>query len=156
MNPPIATANSDQSDFRSGAEEPSLVESLLRVVSTLRWDGVLPLIAPLFTILSLAFLPPGHPMAVVGTLFVPIGVALARAAVAQKQLDRAGNGLWRTFGLAIAIALLLVFEILSSFLGQVPAAPLVVWAVDGLLYPAYLLCICFALRPPSAGELERV
>ena len=105
-----------------------LMDRLLRVLSVMRWDGVLPLIAPMCTLLAMAFLPPGHPVAVVQTCIVPIVVALARAAAAQRQLDQAGNGLLRTFGLAIAIVLLLLFEMVSNLLGQLPGAPPPVWA----------------------------
>jgi len=142
--------NPDYSDFWTEAAEHPLIDRLFRIFSVMRWDGVLPFIAPCSTLLARVCLGPGHPVAVVGTLFVPIAVALARAALAQKQLDRAGNGLLRTFGLAIAIALLLLFEILSSALGLVPDAPLFVWGIAGSLYASYLMFIYFALRPASA------
>lgn len=152
MSQPTPTTNPGYFDFWTEAAEHPLIDRLFRVFSVMRWDGVLPFIAPCSTLLAGVFLGPGHPVAVVGTLFVPIAVALARAALAQKQLDRAGNGLLRTFGLAIAIALLLLFEILSSVLGQVPDAPLSVWGIAGLLYATYLLFIYFTLCPASASH----
>jgi hypothetical protein len=154
MSQQTRSTNWDQAAFGSEAADAPPIDRLRHIGSVMRWDGVLPLIAPLCTLFVLAFLPPGGPLGVLAVIIVPIVVALARAAVAQKQLDRAGNGLLRTFGLAIAIASLLLFEMLSSFLAQVPAAPLNDWGAAVFLYAAYLTFIYFALRPRPAAARD--
>lgn len=149
MSQPVSTYP-DSPDFWAEPAEHPLIDRLFRIWSVIRWDGVLPFVAPSCTLVAGVFFGPGDAIAALATVIVPIIVALARAHLAQEQLRRAGNGLLRTFGLAVAIVLLLLFEIASCMLGLVPGAPLQVWCGTGLLYVTYLLFIYFTLRPASA------
>jgi hypothetical protein len=82
-------------------------------------------------------------------LFAPIIVALVRAGIAQKQLERVcgyRGAFIRQLTLAIAIALLMVLEIATSVF-VLANAPLEFWGLAILLYAAYFACISFALRP---------
>jgi len=126
-----------------------------RSYSVLAWDGLLPVAAPMTTLIARAAFPPGHIVEVIVAIFVPMIVALVRAAIAQKQLNRACNGMptWsRTIALALAITLLLLFEIAAGIMTFGGGAPPEVSAIAVILYCAYLACISFSLRPAAAKE----
>jgi hypothetical protein len=114
----------------------------------LSWDGILPCISPICTLAANAA-PQGLVAVRVLAVLVPVGVALARAAIAQRQLDRVRVGeraLLRPFVLAFAIVLLLFLEIGTSLL-VLADAPLRFWGLAVIVYAAYFGCISYALRP---------
>jgi hypothetical protein len=132
----------------------------LRLPSLLNWDGLLPLIAPSSTML-VSLVPGWLGLGPLVAVFVPILVALARAAIAQRQIERAcgdGRTFLRQIVLAMAIVLLLFLEITTSAL-ILANAPLKFWAFAAIVYVAYFGCISYALRRPATlpvddGRLE--
>ncbi|HUE16696.1 MAG TPA: hypothetical protein VMR25_21150 [Planctomycetaceae bacterium] len=126
-----------------------------RPYSALAWDGLLPLGTPMSTLIARALFPPGHIVEVIAAICMPMIVALVRAAIAQKQLERACNGMptwFRTIALALAITLLLLFEIAAGIMTFGAGAPPEVSAIAVILYCAYLAGISFSLRPAAAEE----
>jgi hypothetical protein len=116
----------------------------------LRWDGVLPWVAAGVPLLMRVLFGKDHP-GVVLVLFVPIITALARAAIGYDQIAEVNRGRapWtRQVALAVAIAILFAFEIVSGVVvfadDTPPEALLVLFA----LYCAYLAMIWLALRKP--------
>jgi hypothetical protein len=114
------------------------------------WDGVLPWVAAAVPLLLSAVFGNDHP-GVVLALFVPILTALARAAIGYDQIAQVNHGRapWaRQVALAVAIAILFAFEIVSGVLAFSDDAPLEAWLVLFALYSAYLAMIWLALRKP--------
>lgn len=89
-------------------------------------------------------------------LCVPLMAALVRADLALGELRSTGSGrptLPRQLGLAFAIVLLFVFEILAGALACDPrGAPAEVRAIAGGLLLAYLVAIAAVMRPAPAPE----
>jgi hypothetical protein len=131
----------------------ALVDWFWRIPLLLRWDGVLPLLSPI-TVLSLSLLQ--FPRAVLGLLgtLVPVCVALARAALAQREIVRVCGDrgtLDRHFALAIAIILLLVLDVVTTILVMMNAG-MREWSLAALLYVGYVMFIAYALRLPRAVD----
>jgi hypothetical protein len=121
----------------------------------LRWDGILPWVAAGVPLLMRVLFGKDHP-GVVLVLFVPIITALARAAIGYDQIAEVngGNAPWtRQVALAVAIAILFAFEIVSGVVVFTDDAPLEAFLVLVALYGAYLAMIWLALRKPRV-ELE--
>ncbi len=123
-----------------------------RLPSTVGWDGLFPLVSPLCAYLSAQASP--FVQSVVVT-FVPMGVALARAKIGRRQIERAcGNGddTNRQLALGGAIVLLLALEVFTSIalLGK----PGESWERIALIYAGYMACISFALRRPKRKVAE--
>ena len=133
--------------------QSALVDWLWRIPLLLRWDGVLPLLSPI-TVLSLSLLQfPRVVLGLLGTL-VPVCVALARAALAQREIVRVCGDrgtLDRHFALAIAIILLLVLDVVTTILLMMNAG-LREWSLAALLYAGYVMLIAYALRPARVSE----
>jgi hypothetical protein len=124
-----------------------------RILVQRRWDGFLPLIAPVSVLISGAVLNGALNQIVV--VFVPIGVALARATIGKRELERVCGGppgVMRQIVLAMAIAWLLLLEAATGFCA-LANPPLIAWAVPVILYVIYFVTIYCALRPPI--RLER-
>ena len=114
------------------------------------WDGILPWVAAGVPMLLNALFGNDHP-GVVLVLFVPIMTALGRAAIGYDQIAQVNRGKapWlRQVALAVAIAILFAFEIVSGVLVFADDAPLEAWLVLFALYCSYLIMICLALRKP--------
>src|SRR5687767_13255029 len=93
------------------------------------WDGVLPWVAAAVPLLLSAVFGNDHPTVVLA-LFVPIMTALARAAIGYDQIAQVNRGKtpWtRQVALAVAIAILFAFEIVSGVLAFADDAPLEAW-----------------------------
>ena len=119
-------------------------------LAMLRWDGVLPWVAAAVPLLMRVLFGNDHP-GVVLVLFVPIVTALARAAIGYDQIAEVNRGRapWtRQVALAVAIAILFAFEIVSGVLVFSDDAPLEAWLVLFVLYGSYLVMIWLALRKP--------
>jgi hypothetical protein len=114
------------------------------------WDGILPWVAAAVPLLLSALFGNDHP-GVVLALFVPIMTALGRAAIGYDQIAKVNRGKapWlRQVALAIAIAILFAFEIVSGVMAFADDAPLEAWLVLSALYCSYLVMIWLALRKP--------
>jgi hypothetical protein len=125
-------------------------------LSVIGWDGVLPWLAAATPLVVKMAFPDGHPAEILPALFVPILTALARAAVGHDQIVRINHGSapWlRQIALAVAIAILFVFEIVSAVLVFADDAPAHAWLVPLGLYGLYLAVISFALSRPRSGVL---
>ena len=132
--------------------EYSLIKSQSprRPLAMLGWDGVLPWVAAAVPLLLSTLFGNNHP-AVVLALFVPIVTALARAAIGYDQIAQVNRGRapWaRQVALAVAIAILFAFEIVSGVLAFADDAPLEAWLTLFAVYCAYLAMIWLALRKP--------
>ncbi len=118
----------------------------------LGWDGLLPLVTPICTLISAQ--GPHFLQSVVVTI-VPMIVALVRAKIGQRQLVRTcgdGKNNNRQRAMGSAIVLLLFLEIVTSTL--VLGKPIMSWEGGALLYVGYLVCITYALRPPKPSLAE--
>jgi hypothetical protein len=128
---------------------------LRRIPATLGWDGLLPLVSPICTLISAQ--GPHFLQSVVVT-FVPMVVALVRAKIGRRQLVRAcgdDKNVNRQGALGIAIVLLLALEVVTSILVLDKRAPS--WGAFGeaaLLYLGYFACITYALRPPRIAVAD--
>ncbi|HEV8000855.1 MAG TPA: hypothetical protein VGP63_13310 [Planctomycetaceae bacterium] len=123
-----------------------------RLPSMLSWDGLLPLVSPVCTLIS-AQGP--HFLQSVAVTFVPMAVALVRAKIGRRQIVRAcgdGEDANRQLALGSAIVLLLFLEVVTSIL--VLGKPAMSWANVALLYVGYFACITYALRPPKPNVAE--
>jgi hypothetical protein len=117
------------------------------ILSALAWDSFLPFVVVLIpAFIALVF--PGREF--VAVLFGPICAAIFRASIAMRQLTAVCGGYpsWlRQTSLAVAISLLLVFELLAGVLVCAASVPLSAWAAAAALYLLYLAFILAALRP---------
>jgi len=123
-----------------------------RIPPMLSWDGLLPLVSPICTLIS-AQGP--HFLQSVAVSIVPMVVAFVRAKIGQRQLVRAcgdGEDANRQLALGSAIVLLLFLEVVTSTL--VLGKPIMSWAGAALLYVGYFVCISYALRPPKSNVAE--
>jgi hypothetical protein len=125
---------------------------LRRLPSLLKWDGLLPLVSPICTLISAqchAFVQS------CAAVFVPMVIAFVRTKVAQRQLVRAcgdGGDRNRQAALGSAIVLLLFLEVVTS--AQILGKPIMSWDAAALLYLGYLACITYALRPLKQSVAE--
>ena len=141
---------------RFDGEAPRLFRGPLAVVG---WDGVLPLVAAGAPLLISLVFPQDDAAAMLAVVMVPIVTALVRTMVGWDQIARICNGgaPWlRQVALAIAIVILLLFELCSAmliFAGGVPPEALLIPLV---LYCFYLVMISLALwRPRDESVTSR-
>jgi hypothetical protein len=138
----------------------ALAEWFWRIPLLLRWDGILPFLSPI-TVLSLSILQLPQAVIELFGVLVPIGVALGRAGIAQRQIGQVCGDrgtLDRQFSVAIAIILLLILDITSTIL-VIMNAGFREWAMAALLYVGYVGAISYALRRPRStapGDEERL
>lgn len=123
-----------------------------RGLTFLVWDGILPLVVATVPSLLLRRRGALEALGALAVLFVPMIAALIRCCVGSRQL-RATIGavsLRRQFGLAVAIILLLFFEIAANLIRCVPDIPREAWSIAASLYAAYLVVIWATFRPPAS------
>jgi hypothetical protein len=117
------------------------------ILSALAWDSFLPPVVVLLPAIFAVVLPGREFIAI---LFGPICAAIFRASIAMRQLTAVygSHPSWlRQTIVAIAISLLLIFELLAGVLVCAAGVPRWAWAVAAALYLVYLAFILAALRP---------
>lgn len=120
------------------------------VLSFVGWDGALPLAVVAAQFISRMLLVGADAAMIASIIVAPIIAALIRAQVGYQQIAENCGGTapaWRQIALALAIALLLAFEILWGALAAADGAPAAAWIVPVGCYLAYLVMIVLALRP---------
>jgi hypothetical protein len=123
------------------------------------WDGLLPVAVLLANIVPRHVLPNPNAWLIAGTSFVvPLVAALIRASAAQNQLrvacGREQPGVLRRLAVALAIVLLLLFEIAAGVMTWMNNVPNRHWMIAGAVYAAYVLVISAALAPPPPARSE--
>lgn len=122
-----------------------------RGLTFLVWDGILPLVVATVPSLLLRRRGALEALGALAVLFVPMIAALLRCGVGSRQLrvTIGAVSLRRHFGLAVAIILLLFFEITANLIRCVPDIPREAWGIAAGLYAAYLVVIWATFRPPA-------
>jgi len=120
------------------------------IATALCWDGLLPATAAgCLWYVKVAF-PKGHIAEVVAAALVPLGLALVRTSMAQRTLAQyfpTDIPLVRQLGIALAIIVLLVVEIMFGFQVFAPELHLLPAVVVGWL--VYFTLILAATVPPQ-------
>ena len=87
-----------------------------------------------------------------GIFEIPVRAFAARLGrIFEQRGDEQLTRLLRQAGMGIAIAILLLFEMLMGLLQAAPGAPLVAWGMAIGLYAIYLAVIVTALRPAAVA-----
>lgn len=124
-------------------------------LSFLTWDGIVPLLVVALGWMTRTFVP-NHDLAeITSVVFLPIFASLVRAGIGRRQLLLLmGHNppVSRHVSFAIAIIILLFFEIGCGMLQAIDDEPPTAWWNVLLLYVAYLGLIVFTFRPATAGE----
>jgi hypothetical protein len=147
-----------------GRDEPGLFTlnpATQQFLQNLGWDGALPLIMALAPAVVKAVW--GNPLPVEAGLFLgfsPPIAALIRTQVGWYQIAKRCGGqapVLRQVAMAVAIILLLAFEVSVSVLTFDQVLPMKVWLIPAGFYAWYLVMISIALRrqyEPSTADAE--
>ncbi len=120
------------------------------VLSAICWDGLIPALAALGPLLVSVFFPKRHIAVISSVIFLPMGLAIFRASLADRTLKAYFHGkvpLWRQLTLALAIIILLIVEFLFGLQIFEPQMPLLLFALVGWL--GYFGLILAATLPPE-------
>lgn len=115
-------------------------------------DGILPLVVAVAPLIIQILFGPRHIAEVVAAILLPIVLALYRSHTGTRQLSEICQGRipWgRQLTLAVAIVLLLLFEMYVMVLHFADDEPPAAWIVAVVLFVAYVVTILMALRPNS-------
>lgn len=122
------------------------------------WDGVLPVAVASVPVLLRTFLPRGHLLLPFAAVCVPIVAAMVRASIGRQQIVRTCGEpppVGRQIGLAVAIVLLLLFELSVGVLTCEQNEPAADWCFPAVMFSLYLITIVSALRP-ACGAAEPI
>lgn len=133
------------------APEQTRGNSLLAIIA---WDGVLPLLVALAPVSARHLFPDSYLAALTAALLIPFSAAMTRAHIGMRQIARVCAGhapWWRQVALALAIILLLLFEIAVGVMTLAKDIPPTGWWFAIAFYVMYLVVITFALHQ---GQIE--
>ena len=111
------------------------------------WDGVVPGLVALVPFATRLWFPANSITVLAVVVLVPMGAALVRADVGYREFRSMGlfrPPAWRQLLLALAISLLLLFEIVAGLIPLMGDAPFIAWLIPLSIYICYFICVVAA------------
>ena len=118
--------------------------------SLVAWDGLLPITVAAVPATIRVVCPRNDGAQIVAVVLVPITAALVRAMIGARQLRKLCEGalpILRQIALAIAIILLLLFEVLISAMTFAQGVVLSDWLTTLCVYVCYVAVMALAFAP---------
>jgi hypothetical protein len=125
------------------------------LVAILGRDGILPIVVATTPLVVRLLFGRGHLAEVIAAILLPITLAIYRSHTGGKQLNETCHGRvhWgRQLTFAVAIILLLLFEMYVMILHFANDEPPSAWIVAVVIFVAYIATILIALRPMSSDN----